>query len=143
MCRHLCFLLVLLVPVRIYAAIACSVSPPSVEKLYARTSAVFVGHVVSVEEAGVVSTGEPLPPRVAVEGTFRVIEVLKGQPPPDGKIRAPSFEACGAALHAGWEYLFFLHEGNFIRTWDGALPVYKWPNERKHYLEKLGIDKKG
>jgi len=135
--------LVLMVLAKIDTAIACSVSLPDVEKQYARASAVFVGHLVSVDEAGVVSTGELLPPRVAVEATFRVVEVLKGEPPAGGKIRAPAFEVCGPILLAGWEYLFLLYEGgNFISSWEGAMPLHKWPNERERLLQKLGIAKK-
>src|SRR5262245_49734922 len=141
--RHIC-LVVLLLLARTDAAVACSVSLPSVEKFYenlhAAASAVFVGRLVSVEEAGVVSAGE-LPPRVAVEGTFGVIEVLKGQPPADGKVRAPAFEACGPVLLAGWEYVFFLHEGNFIASWERALPIYNWPDSRERFLEKFQIGK--
>src|SRR5262245_48642605 len=137
--RHIC-LLVLLLLARTDAAVACSVSLPFYENLDAAASAVFVGRLVSVEEAGVVSAGE-LPPRVAVEGTFRVIEVLKGQPPADGKVRAPAFEACGPLLLAGWEYVFFLHEGNFIASGERALPIYNWPDSRERFLEKFQIGK--
>jgi hypothetical protein len=137
--RRVCLLLVPFLLARIDVAIACSFALPSVEKLYAGASAVFVGALISVEEAGVVSAGE-LPPRIAVEATFRVIEVLKGDPPANGKIRAPTFEACGPVLLVGWEYVFFLYEDNFIRSWEGALPVV-WSEERERYLGKLQISK--
>jgi hypothetical protein len=140
--RRICLSLLLLLPAKTDAAAACSVSLPSVEKLYAGASAAFVGRLVRIEEAGVVSTGELLPPRMDVEATFRVVEVLKGEPPAGGKLRAPIFEACGPILLAGWEYLFLLHEGNFIRSWERAIPVHNWPNGRERLLEKLGIGKK-
>src|SRR5262245_28661412 len=101
--RRVRLLPVLLLLAKIDAATACPLptESPALERRYAQASAVFVGHLVSVEEAGVVSTGELVPRRVAVEGTFRVVEVIKGRPPADGKIRAPSLEACGPILWVG------------------------------------------
>src|SRR5262245_5144256 len=102
---HPFFVLAMLLLVNLEAAVACSRTdtPPTNEELFAKASAVFVGHLVRVEEDGVVSLSElrayaklprdvsveSLPPIPAVQATFRVVEVFKGQPPADGKIRAP------------------------------------------------------
>jgi hypothetical protein len=123
------------------SAIACSRigSAPTEEELFANATAVFVGHVTRVEEAGVVSLRErlafppwfktewqpskaeleSLPPFPAVEATFQVVEVFKGQPPADGKIRAPVGNYCtGPILLVASDHVFFLFEGNFVRLND-------------------------
>lgn len=141
--RHPCFVAVLLLLAKMEAVWACSVGRPSpVEELYASASTVFVGRLVRVEEAGEVGTGELPPPKPTVEGAFEVVEVFKGKPPTDGKIRAPAPAACpGPILLVAFDYVFFLSEGNFIRSWDDAMPVYDTPpnptGERKRLLDKL------
>src|SRR5262249_18612234 len=147
------------------AARACSYSfghePPSDEQLFSQASTVFVAHVFRVEKAGVVSQRELLafppwrvespppksaieskPPIPAIEATFRVVEVFKGEPPSDGKVRAPIYMHCvGPALLAGSDHVFFLHEGNFVRSWlEGRPSLNLTPEqdaEHKRLLEKL------
>jgi hypothetical protein len=114
------------------AANACSYAPghgpPSDEELFARASAVFVGHIFRVEEAGVA----------------QVLESLKGQPPVESKVRAPTIAPCSFPLLPGLDYLFFLYQDNFIRGFgEGARPISNWlggkddnaPMQRQ--LEKL------
>lgn len=140
--RQLFFLLVMLLFTKAEAARACSYAPgyepPSLEELFAKATAVFVGRVVRVEEAGVVSVREilavppwvkvetvppkdfveSLPPYPAIEATFRVVEIVKGQPPADGKVRAPRYVHCnGPLVLAGLDHIFFLSESNFVRSW--------------------------
>ena len=143
--RRLICLLFVLILAKADTAAACSPPTdfPALEKLHAQASAVIVGHLERVEEAGIVSAGEQPPREVTVEGTFRVVEVLKGQPPANGKIRGPAFEACGPILWVGWDYLFFLDQGNFVPSPFEALPVGRWQgNARKHILDKLGAGNK-
>src|SRR5206468_12041125 len=66
---------------------ACSFDRLSPLQLFARASTVFVAHVVRTEEAMGLS---PLSdkPEVIVEASFRIVEVLKGQPPKDGKVKS-------------------------------------------------------
>jgi hypothetical protein len=82
------------------AARACSWYPrPSDEDLFSKASAVFVARVVRAEA---VETQYPRAGRgPGVEATFRLIEVLEGQPPADGKARGrfPSC-ACGCSRSA-------------------------------------------
>jgi hypothetical protein len=165
--RQLCAVFAMLLLARMEAAIACSYAPghgpPSDEELFAMASTVFVGHLVRVEEAGVVSERELLtfppwakvdslpprevieafPPWPAVEGTLRVVEVFKGQPPADGKIRAPIYMHCvGPLLLAGLDYVIFLYEGNFVRSSVESRGVFSRPTreqdgEHKRLQEKL------
>jgi hypothetical protein len=78
-----------------------------------------------------------------VEGTFHVVEVLKGHPPADGKIRAPVPEACfGPLLLVGFDHVVFLNEGNLIRSWGEAMFLYRHPGHpegggSKRLLEAL------
>jgi hypothetical protein len=137
--RQFFLALAILLLARMEPATACSrVEPaPSDEELFAKATAVFVGHVARVEEAGAVSISEllasppwiktkwqpseaeSLPPSPAVEATFRVVEVFKGQPPADGKIRAPVGNYCtGPILLVGSDQVFFLYKGNFVRSND-------------------------
>jgi hypothetical protein len=158
--RHLYFAFAMLLFARIEAALACSRTdtPPTEEELFAKASTVFVGHLVRVEEAGAVSISElrayaklppevaleSLPPIPAIEATFQVVEVFKGQPPADAKIRAPVGNYCsGPLLLAGSDHVFFLFEGNFVRSFDEVRPAFilpTWGNEEHvgpRLLEKL------
>lgn len=167
--RHLYFAFAMLLLAGMEAAIACSYAPgygpPSDEELFAKASTVFVGRLVRVEEAGVVSVREllafppwtkvearpprevieSLPPWPAVEATFRVVEVFKGQPPADGKIRAPVGNYCtGPLLWAGSDHVFFLYEGNFVRSLEESRPAFIRPHQERddgrfgpRLLEKL------
>jgi hypothetical protein len=129
-------LLVLAMPLLagIDTARACSYSPghgpPTEEQLFARASAVFVARIVRVEEAGTVRVLESGPPATAVEAAFRLKEVLKGMPPPDGKVRAPAITICALPLLAGVDYVFFLYGDNFVHTsfGAGARPLLDWPS---------------
>ena len=64
------------------SAWACSYERRSDGQLFAKASAVFIAHVVRTEETTGVS---PLSdkPEPLVEATFRLVETLKGRPPPD------------------------------------------------------------
>jgi hypothetical protein len=140
------------------AASACSFAtpPPSDEELFAKASAVFIGHVYRVEEAGtthdileeakekvrakadlssietmaIQNEFEKSAPSPLVEGTFRVIEVLKGRLPADSKVRSLPFVFCGGAVVAGVDYLFFLYGDNFVfpSPINGTRPLLNWPD---------------
>jgi hypothetical protein len=98
------------------------------EKRYAQASTVFIGHLVRVEETGAMSTGELLPSRPSVQATFHAVEVLKGHPPGDGRIRAPAPAACfGPLLLVGFDHVVFLNEDNLIRSWGQAIFLYRHP----------------
>jgi hypothetical protein len=148
--RQLFLALAMLLLARMEAANACSRTEPgpSDEELFGKASAVFVGHVIRVEEAGAVSMSEllasppwektewrpskaeleSLPPYPAVEATFRVVEVFKGEPPVGGKIRAPVGNYCtGPLLLVGSDQVFFLYEGNFVRSNDEVRPAFARP----------------
>lgn len=167
-------LLAMLLLARIEAAGACSRigPPPSDEELFAAASAVFVGHIFRVEEAeptrvwavrslemlkrmkpdltsseeaAIRKRHDEMQPVPSVEGTFRVVEVLKGSPPPDGKVPALPFVFCSGAIAAGVDYLFFLYRDNFvfIDPDDGTRPLLNWPDRdgkmerQQRTLEKL------
>jgi hypothetical protein len=123
------------------AAMACSTTqpPPTTEEQFAKATRVLVARIVRTEEARMV-----LPPAdemPIVEGTVRVIEILKGQPPEDGKVRSLVYGPgnCTIPLLAGWDYVFFLYEDkNFVQWLGGS--VGNWSlegKEAKSLLEKL------
>ena len=91
---------------------ACSTpdAPSTAEERFARAAVVFVARVVRTEEAEFMLAGRTWP---IVEGTFRTIEVLKGKPPEDQKIRSLVFGPgnCTIPILAGWNYVFFLGPG--------------------------------
>jgi hypothetical protein len=119
--RNLLYLLVaMLLLGTLEAAMACSgIDTPTDEQLFAKASTVFVGHVFRTEEIEIHMKlpGEARSRAVpAVEGTFRLIEILKGQPPENGKVRGPIYIICAMPLLVGLDYLFFLDESNFTLT---------------------------
>jgi hypothetical protein len=103
---------------KLNTASACSMSnPPNDEDLFARASTVFVGHIFRTEEiiiqipvpGGTNTRAEP-----AVEGTFRLVEVLKGEPPADRKVVSSIPAMCVQWLMVGLDYLIFLDPGSNI-----------------------------
>src|SRR5689334_3680463 len=101
--------------------------PPPDEEMFAKASAVFIAHVFRVEETGTTrvlaeqamemleerKSGlsgpeeaaartriESEPPVPLVEASFRVVEVLKGHPPGDGKVRSLPIVMCSGAVVA-------------------------------------------
>jgi hypothetical protein len=128
---------------------------PTDEERFAKATAIFIGHIFRVEEVGTTHVLaerakerlnqkadlsyiealaireqiEKLPPIPLVEGSFRVVEVLKGQPPADGKVRSLPFVFCIGALNVGVDYLFFLDRDNFVFIADeGTRALLSWPD---------------
>jgi hypothetical protein len=103
---------------------ACSYEKFSDEQLFAKASAIFVAHVTRTEEA---TGASPLSGKreVIVEGSFRVIETLKGQAPADGKVKSPIWSNgnCGVLLVAAVDYLFFLHDDNYVLIPGGSRSI--------------------
>ena len=95
-----------------FSAIACTVATwPREEDRFDHARSVFVGHVVHVRE----KPSDRLPgPLEEIE--FRLIEVLKGQAPPEYRILASASNpaGCGIAHIVGLDYLFFLTEDQSI-----------------------------
>jgi len=100
------------------AARACVVGADNYEHSLAIASTVFVGHIVRTEEAGTIQLHGRFPPEPVAEATFRVLGVLKGQPPADGKVRFRANGYCNVELLAGQTYSIFLYGDNVV--W--------WPN---------------
>jgi hypothetical protein len=131
----------LLISGQVPLAIACSIAgpPPTDEELFRKASSVFVARVVRTEESswkfGHVT--EPI-----VEGDFQVIEVLKGQPPTDGKVRDLTFGPgnCSLGLLAGMDYLFFIEPNrhNFVLWPTGSRMIFnRQLPEVVEFLERL------
>jgi hypothetical protein len=141
MLRNLC-LYAMLALTGANSAIACSSTepPPNTEQRFAEASAVFVARIVRTDEAKLVYGGET---HAIVEGTFRPIEVLKGQPPADGKVRSLVYGPgnCTIPLLAGWDYVFFLVPGdghNFVGWPNGSFGTFNIEGtEPKRILEEL------
>ena len=95
------------------AAFACSTvkPPPTDEDLFASAKSVFVAHLYRTEErmTDLGITGKPIP---NVEGSFTVVEVLKGTPPSNGKVVDMVFGPgnCSLGLFAGLDYVFFIQD---------------------------------
>src|SRR5262249_16417986 len=98
------------------AASACSMSnPPNDEELFAKASTVFVGHIIRAEEIEIqipVPGGADTRTAPGIEGTFRLVEVLKGEPPADRKVKSFIPMMCVEWLMVGMDYLIFLNEGS-------------------------------
>jgi hypothetical protein len=106
------------------SARACSYEPRSDKQLFAKASTVFVARVVRTEEAmGPSPLGDK--PEPLVEATFRVVETLKGRPPGDGKVKSLRWSNgnCSVLLVAGHDYLFFLHDDNYVLLGLGSRPI--------------------
>ena len=128
--KPLYLLLAMLLLGRPEPASACSelLNPPY-EQFAARASSVFVGHIVRTEVVGTKRRADHLPPAPVVEATVRVVEMLKGEPPADGKVRAFAEVHCNVRLMAGQDYAIFLYQDNFIRG----------RNEELGFCTKFGV----
>jgi hypothetical protein len=102
---------------------ACSSTEPpqSRAQLFARASTVFTAHLLRTEEIPPTIT-----PMADVEATFRTIEIFKGQPPADGKVRTFVYGPgnCSVPLLAGSDYLFFLYENNYVLLLPGGFELF-------------------
>ena len=136
-----------LVVVSATIADACSLATgpsPTTEELVAKARTIFVARIVRTEEAQIVLGGKAWP---IVEGTFRTIEVLKGEPPQDQKVRSLIYGPgnCTMPLLSGWDYVFFLGPGVFADSdhnlvwWaNGSFGTYNLEGtEPKRKLEEL------
>jgi hypothetical protein len=104
------FLCALWILCDISSGLACSAIPMTKEEHFQKASAVFVAHMIRVEEtAGVGLFGNA---DHIVEGTFRALEILKGKVPADQKIRSDIYAGanCTVPIFAGLDYLIFLYE---------------------------------
>lgn len=121
------------------AARACVVGADNYEHSLAIASTVFVGHIVQTEEAGTIQLHGRFPPEPVAEATFRVLGVLKGRPPADGKVRFRANGYCNVELLAGQTYAIFLYGDNLIRGHnEGLTRLWNVPNiDAKRLLEQL------
>jgi hypothetical protein len=116
------------------------------EQLYGQASTVFIGHVISTEEASPLLDDEKAPLTPMMVATLRVIEVLKGEPPADGKVRASASQDCNVLLVPGFDYVIFLYGDNLVRPPNlGAYTLYGYfeplpggyIGQQKRVLDKL------
>ena len=109
-------LLATVILAKLDAASACSMrNPANNEDLFAEASTVFVGHIYRAEEIEIqipVPGGADTRLAPAIEGTFRLVEILKGEPPADRKVISFIPMMCVQWLEVGFDYLIFLNEGS-------------------------------
>ncbi|CCD98968.1 hypothetical protein [Bradyrhizobium sp. STM 3809] len=128
---------------QISPATACSsMSPPSTEEeLFSRASVVFVAHLTSVREIDAPDDMKAAYKQI-IEASVQTIEVIKGKPPEDGKLRSGPFGYgnCTLPLLAGADYIFFLQDQNPYITFltGSAGPILnRQGTEVRKRLEKL------
>lgn len=123
---------------------ACSRAPgtpqPTQEELFSEASAVFVAHLVRVEE--IETAAQAKDGLAKIEGTVRVIEVLKGSPPASNKIKSLTFGPgnCTIPLLAGSDYVLFQSRDDEYITWmvGSVGPIWNLEGrEPQELLEKL------
>ncbi|WP_257167255.1 hypothetical protein [Bradyrhizobium sp. SRS-191] len=98
---------------QISPAAACSSlsGPSSEEQLFAKATSVFVAHVTSVAEIAAPDDVRKHYPQI-LEASINTIEVIKGQPPADAKVRSLplGYGNCTLPLLAGADYIFFFQD---------------------------------
>jgi len=140
--RYACFFVAAILLITILGAGACSWDRTvSHEQLFARSTSVFICHIVRTEEVEGSFDGQR---EMIIEGAFRVVEILKGPSPAGGKIRSLVYGPgnCAIPIVAGIDYLLFVQEDNLISfpTGSRALPSLKedlQDNETKQVLQRL------
>jgi hypothetical protein len=133
----------LLISAQALPGVACSTlgPEPTDEELFRKATTVFLARVVRTEEKQHAwrASSKPMP---IVEGDFQIVEVLKGQPPVDGKVRDFTFGPgnCSLGLLAGADYIFFIQPGqeNFVLWPTGSrMIINREGTEVVRLLEKL------
>jgi hypothetical protein len=112
----LAFLFVAISLGQISPGYACSFKPATEQELFSQASSIFVAHLTSVSEI-------PTPDDIKgiydkrvydniLEGSFRTIELIKGEPPASGKVRSAPFGTgnCTIPFLVGADYIFFLRK---------------------------------
>src|SRR5262245_23597039 len=115
---------------------------PTDEELFAKASTIFLAHIVRTEEIEIqvqVPGAASTRATPALEATFRLVEVLKGEPPVDRKVKAPMPTMCVMSPWVGLDYVIFLNEGEDFIVWalDMGTPLVKRSPLVKGLLEKL------
>lgn len=107
---------------------ACSrdpnLPPLTPEMQFSNAALVVVGHLTKVEEVSPPNLGKG--DAGLIEGTFRPIEVLKGEAPAGNKVKSQTFQPgnCTIPLVVGADYVFFLDGGENFLTWiAGSAPL--------------------
>jgi hypothetical protein len=122
-------------------AFACSTrgpdGSPTIEQLFAKSTSVFVAHILRTQESALKVSDIPI-----IEGEFRLVEVIKGTPPPDYKVRdfVYGYGNCSLGLLAGLDYVFFIQKENHdLVVWpSGSQPLININGkESAEFLEKL------
>jgi hypothetical protein len=92
---------------------ACSRNPferePTEEELFSQARSVFVAHLTSVKEVAAPESVKEYYQNI-IEGNVTIIEIIKGTPPLDGKVRSMpyGYGNCTIPFLVGADYLFFL-----------------------------------
>ena len=125
----------------VYGASACSWQETTYEDKFRRAISIFTAHVVSTEEK-VEPSADSLDDRL-VYGTVKVVEMFKGQPPADGKIKSGVFSNgnCTIPIMAGNDYLIFLYDDSLVDFPGGStlLPSLKADLQDEQTKRMLGI----
>ncbi|WP_315735927.1 MULTISPECIES: hypothetical protein [unclassified Bradyrhizobium] len=81
------------------------------EELFSQASAVLVAHLTSVQEIAAPDDMKGAYKQI-IEASAQAIEVIKGKPPDDEKVRSAPFAYgnCTLPLLAGADYIFFLQD---------------------------------
>ena len=100
-------------------AAACSVQDTaSDEEKFARAKEVFLARVVRVEEAAKPERWGNAEIKT-VQGTYKLLEVFKGEPSDGGTVLDFVFTPgnCSLGIMAGLYYVFFIHPDNRLVLW--------------------------
>jgi hypothetical protein len=103
-----------------YGASACSWRETTYEDKFRRAISIFTAHVVSTEEK-VEPSADIMDGRV-IYATVKVVEMFKGQPPADGRVKSGVFSNgnCTIPIMAGNDYLIFLYEDSLVHFPGGS-----------------------
>lgn len=137
-----CFLVVSIFLLTICGANACSWDHTVTnEQRFADATSVLIGHVVQTEEIESSAYGER---RTIIQGAVRVVEMLKGPPAANVKIRSLVYGPtnCTIPIVAGFDYLLFVDDDKLIYYPGGSrvLPSLKedlQDNETRQLLRSL------
>lgn len=124
-------------------AAACQYEYRADARIFNQAKAVFRARITAVALAtdGEQDAGGASPKATLVEGRFELGEVYKGTPPISGLVRdlPYGFGNCSLGLVPGWEYVFFLGDGDLVSLPSGSFS-FTHPDapDIRDKLERLG-----
>lgn len=112
-------------------ASACSFAPQSDRQHFDNARTIFHARIIATSLMPLKDSESTQPLTVTdgttvVKGQYQLIEIFKGTPSPQGSVQSLPFlpGSCSVPLIAGWEYVFYLGDNNYVDITGGSFGFF-------------------